>query len=54
MGWRPSWVRQETVGDFLAAVDGYMEFHGAAPKEETKSMTRARMNELMAEYPDRK
>lgn len=53
MGWRPNEVRECAVPEFLAAFDGFLEFHGAAEKpEEAAPPSREWLEKLMAEYPD--
>ena len=50
MGWRPSEVRACHVAEFLAAFDGYIEFHGSQTKND--AMTRGELEDLMERYPD--
>lgn len=51
MGWRPHEVRACAVPEFLAALDGFRTFHGGE-KQEPEGMSRARLEELMEQYPD--
>lgn len=50
MQWRPDEVRAMAYPEFLASIDGFLQFHGASSK--TQPMTRAEFDELRARYPD--
>lgn len=49
MGFTPRQIRSMTVGELLAGIDGFKEFH-TPPKDE--GMPRDRFEELMFLYPD--
>lgn len=52
MGWRPAEVRAHAVPEFLAAFDGFLEFHGSSVNNPVGPATRAQLDELIAQYPD--
>jgi hypothetical protein len=52
MGWRPGEVRAHAVPEFLAAFDGYLEFHSASSVPQVEPATRDQLEELMRQYPD--
>jgi hypothetical protein len=49
LGWAPQEFWAATIYEFEAALDGWREKTGAKPKP---GMSRARLKELMEQYPD--
>jgi hypothetical protein len=50
MGWKPDEVRAHAVPEFMAVLDGFMEFNGAT--EKPRAAIHRQLEELMQQYPD--
>jgi len=51
MGWTSAEVRAASLSDFIAAVDGFRDFH-CAPNGDAPRMTRAEAEALRAELDE--